>query len=141
MHGAINTVLELDQLGVKVDSLQESWLDTSGPVRSRLVAIFDRVEEVGSALAHQANQGRPGAVQGPGQATGTTASLANPAAGSRRAGGIWGVRVRGRLAQRGPPELPLPVPGTKPRPADLLFPPEMIGTCCIGFGPPQDDRF
>jgi DNA invertase Pin-like site-specific DNA recombinase len=45
MHGAITTVLELDRLGVKVISLQEGWLDTSGPVRSLLVAIFGWVAE------------------------------------------------------------------------------------------------
>jgi putative DNA-invertase from lambdoid prophage Rac len=45
MHGAISTVLELDRLGVKVISLQEGWLDTTGPVRSLLVAIFGWVAE------------------------------------------------------------------------------------------------
>ena len=33
MTGAINTVLELDRLGVPVLSVREPWLDTSGPVR------------------------------------------------------------------------------------------------------------
>ncbi len=45
MQGAINTVLELDRLGVQVISLKEPWLDTSGPVRSLLVAIFGWVAE------------------------------------------------------------------------------------------------
>lgn len=45
MHGAIATVLELDRLGVQVISLREPWLDTSGPVRSLLVAIFGWVAE------------------------------------------------------------------------------------------------
>lgn len=45
MAGAINTVLELDRLGVQVISLKESWLDTNGPVRSLLVAIFGWVAE------------------------------------------------------------------------------------------------
>jgi len=40
MTGAINTVLELDRLGVPVLSVREGWLDTSGPVRPLLVAIF-----------------------------------------------------------------------------------------------------
>jgi DNA invertase Pin-like site-specific DNA recombinase len=45
MVGAITTVLELDRLGVEVISLKEPWLDTSGPVRSLLVAIFGWVAE------------------------------------------------------------------------------------------------
>lgn len=40
MIGAMNTVLELDRLGVPVLSVREGWLDTSGPVRPLLVAIF-----------------------------------------------------------------------------------------------------
>ena len=45
MVGAINTVLELDRLGVPVLSVREGWLDTSGPVRPLLVAIFGWVAE------------------------------------------------------------------------------------------------
>lgn len=45
MVGSINAVLELDRLGVPVISLKEPWLDTSGPVRSLLVAIFGWVAE------------------------------------------------------------------------------------------------
>jgi len=45
MVGAVNTVLELDRLGIQVISLREPWLDTSGPVRSLLVAIFGWVAE------------------------------------------------------------------------------------------------
>lgn len=45
MVGSITTVLEFDRLGVPVVSLKESWLDTSGPVRSLLVAIFGWVAE------------------------------------------------------------------------------------------------
>jgi hypothetical protein len=33
MASAINTVLELDRLGVPVLPVREGWLDTSGPVR------------------------------------------------------------------------------------------------------------
>jgi putative DNA-invertase from lambdoid prophage Rac len=40
MIGNIQTVLELDRLGVRLVSLREPWLDTSGPVRSLLLAIF-----------------------------------------------------------------------------------------------------
>jgi DNA invertase Pin-like site-specific DNA recombinase len=45
MTGAITTVLELDRLGVPVLSVREGWLDTSGPVRPLLVAIFGWVAE------------------------------------------------------------------------------------------------
>jgi DNA invertase Pin-like site-specific DNA recombinase len=45
MQGAISTVLELDRLGVQVMSVREGWLDTSGPVRPLLVAIFGWVAE------------------------------------------------------------------------------------------------
>jgi DNA invertase Pin-like site-specific DNA recombinase len=45
MTGAINTVLELDRLGAPVLSVREGWLDTSGPVRPLLVAIFGWVAE------------------------------------------------------------------------------------------------
>ena len=45
MVGAIQTVLELDRLGVPVLSVREGWLDTSGPVRPLLVAIFGWVGE------------------------------------------------------------------------------------------------
>ena len=45
MVGAIQTVLELDLLGIIVMSLREPWLDTAGPVRSLFVAIFGWVAE------------------------------------------------------------------------------------------------
>jgi len=45
MVGAIQTVLELDRLGVQVVSVKEPWLDTTGPVRSLLVAVFGWVAE------------------------------------------------------------------------------------------------
>jgi DNA invertase Pin-like site-specific DNA recombinase len=45
MTGAISTVLELDRLGAPVLSVREGWLDTSGPVRPLLVAIFGWVAE------------------------------------------------------------------------------------------------
>jgi DNA invertase Pin-like site-specific DNA recombinase len=45
MVGSIQTVLELDRLGVPVLSVREGWLDTSGPVRPLLVAIFGWVAE------------------------------------------------------------------------------------------------
>src|ERR1700733_4192203 len=45
MHENLADLLELDRLGVRVVSVRESWLDTSGPVRSLLVAIFSWVAE------------------------------------------------------------------------------------------------
>jgi hypothetical protein len=45
MVGAIQTTLELDRIGVTVMSVREPWLDTSGPVRPLLVAIFGWVAE------------------------------------------------------------------------------------------------
>jgi putative DNA-invertase from lambdoid prophage Rac len=41
----INAVVELDRLGVQVVSVREPWLDTGGPVRALLVAIFSWVAE------------------------------------------------------------------------------------------------
>ena len=38
-------VLELDRVGVQVVSVRETWLDTGGPVRDLLVAIFSWVAE------------------------------------------------------------------------------------------------
>jgi putative DNA-invertase from lambdoid prophage Rac len=40
MVGNLTDVLELDRVGVQVVSVRESWLDTSGPTRNLLVAIF-----------------------------------------------------------------------------------------------------
>jgi DNA invertase Pin-like site-specific DNA recombinase len=45
MVGSIQTVLECDRIGVQVISVREPWLDTSGPVRPLLVAIFGWVAE------------------------------------------------------------------------------------------------
>lgn len=45
MFRNINAVVELDRLGVQVISVRESWLDTSGPIRDLLVAIFSWVAE------------------------------------------------------------------------------------------------
>jgi DNA invertase Pin-like site-specific DNA recombinase len=40
MVGNLNDLLELDRVGVQVISVRESWLDTTGPTRALLVAIF-----------------------------------------------------------------------------------------------------
>ena len=45
MIGNLQDVLELDRIGVTVVSVRETWLDTSGPVRNLLVAIFSWVAE------------------------------------------------------------------------------------------------
>jgi DNA invertase Pin-like site-specific DNA recombinase len=45
MLGSIQDVLECDRIGVPVISVREPWLDTSGPVRPLLVAIFGWVAE------------------------------------------------------------------------------------------------
>lgn len=41
----MQTIAELDRVGVRVVSAQESWLDTTGPTRTLLVAIFSWVAE------------------------------------------------------------------------------------------------
>lgn len=45
MTGNLQTVLDLDRLGVQVVSVREPWLDTSSPVRALLIAIFSWVAE------------------------------------------------------------------------------------------------
>jgi putative DNA-invertase from lambdoid prophage Rac len=45
MVGNIETVLELDRLGVEVVSVEEPWLDTASPVRDLLIAIFSWIAE------------------------------------------------------------------------------------------------
>jgi DNA invertase Pin-like site-specific DNA recombinase len=45
MQGNLATVLELDRIGVQVVSVKENFLDTSGPVRPLLIAIFGWVAQ------------------------------------------------------------------------------------------------
>jgi putative DNA-invertase from lambdoid prophage Rac len=45
MIGNLQAVLELDRLGVQVVSMKELWLQTEGPVRALLIAIFSWVAE------------------------------------------------------------------------------------------------
>lgn len=45
MVGNLNDLLELDRVGVQVVSVRETWLDTSGPTRMLLVAVFSWVAE------------------------------------------------------------------------------------------------
>ena len=61
MTGAITTVLDLDRLGVPVLSVREGWLDTGGPVRPLLVAIFGWVAEQERARLIRAHERWPGA--------------------------------------------------------------------------------
>ena len=43
--GAVRDVLELDRVGAPVISVHEDWLDTAGPARPLLVAVFGWVAE------------------------------------------------------------------------------------------------
>ncbi len=45
MTGNLQTVLDLDRIGVQVLSVREPWLDQAGPVRSLLLAIFSWISE------------------------------------------------------------------------------------------------
>lgn len=45
MAGNVRDILALDQAGVKVISVKEPWMDTAGPVRDLLVAIFGWVAQ------------------------------------------------------------------------------------------------
>ncbi len=45
MTGNLADVLEMDRIGVQVVSVRETWLDTGGPVRNLLIAIFSWVAE------------------------------------------------------------------------------------------------
>ncbi|MGH7295365.1 MAG: recombinase family protein [Polyangiaceae bacterium] len=46
MTANLGDILELDRIGVQVVSVRETWLDTGGPVRNLLVAIFSWVRDV-----------------------------------------------------------------------------------------------
>ncbi len=45
MIGNMQTVLDLDRLGVEIISVREQWLQMQGPVRSLLLAVFGWVAE------------------------------------------------------------------------------------------------
>ncbi len=45
LAGNVNDLLALDKLGVRVVSVREPWMDTAGPVRDLLVAIFSWVAQ------------------------------------------------------------------------------------------------
>lgn len=45
MAQCVNTMLELDRLGIAVTSYREPWLDTASPVRGLLIAMFGWIAE------------------------------------------------------------------------------------------------
>lgn len=45
LAGNVNDLLALDRLGVRVVSVREPWMDSAGPVRELLVAIFSWVAQ------------------------------------------------------------------------------------------------
>lgn len=45
MAGNVRDVIELDKLGVRIVSVKEPWMNTDGPVRELLVAIFSWVAQ------------------------------------------------------------------------------------------------
>lgn len=45
MVGNVQEILALDRLGLEVLSVREPWLDTKGPIRQLLIAIFSWVAE------------------------------------------------------------------------------------------------
>lgn len=45
MVGNLQVVLDLDRRGIETVSVQETWLDTGGPVRELLIAIFSWIAE------------------------------------------------------------------------------------------------
>jgi putative DNA-invertase from lambdoid prophage Rac len=58
MAGNLAAVLALDAAGVQLVSVREAWLDTSGPVRPLLIAIFSWVaEQERSRLIERTNAG------------------------------------------------------------------------------------
>lgn len=56
MVGNLQTVLELDRLGVQVVSMREPWLTMDGPVRSLLIAVFSWVAEQERARIRERTQ-------------------------------------------------------------------------------------
>lgn len=45
MYGNMQAVLALDQCGIRIISAKEAWLDSGGPTRQLLIAIFSWVAE------------------------------------------------------------------------------------------------
>jgi DNA invertase Pin-like site-specific DNA recombinase len=60
MLGALQTVLDLDRMGVQVVSLREPWLDTGGPVRPRGATVWsDRLQGLPARHGSGQHQARP----------------------------------------------------------------------------------
>lgn len=123
MTGAIATVLELDRLGVPVVSVREPWLDTSGPVRPLLVAIFGWVAEqertrliertvagLDRARAQGIRLGRPRSSPAALQAAAELVATGTPRAAAARRHGL-SARSLGRFLD----ELGKNPPGSTPR--------------------------
>lgn len=135
MTGTIARVLELERLGVHVISLRESWLDTTGPTRQLLLAIFGwvaefertrLVERTKAGLARARGEGkrlgRPpvspvmlGAAADRVEAGNASVRAAAAAAGLPKSAVHREVHRRGELARasrKGPPPEPPRGPGT-----------------------------
>jgi DNA invertase Pin-like site-specific DNA recombinase len=68
LAGNINDFMALDKVGVRVVSVREPWLDTSGPIRELLIAIFSwaaqqertrLIERTKAGIAHARRDGKP----------------------------------------------------------------------------------
>ena len=68
LAGNINDFMALDKLGVKVISVREPWMDTTGPIRELLIAIFSwaaqqertrLIERTKAGIAHARRNGKP----------------------------------------------------------------------------------
>jgi DNA invertase Pin-like site-specific DNA recombinase len=68
LAGNINDFMALDKMGVKVVSVREPWMDTTGPIRELLIAIFSwaaqqertrLIERTKAGIAHARRNGKP----------------------------------------------------------------------------------
>ena len=88
MTGNVSDVLALDRAGIKLLSVREPWLDTGGPVRDLLLAIFSWVAE--QELHRLAERTRAGIERARLEGTRTGRPIGRP----RRLGGREVQRVR-----------------------------------------------
>jgi DNA invertase Pin-like site-specific DNA recombinase len=67
LAGNINDFMALDKMGVKVISVREPWMDTTGPIRELLIAIFSwaaqqertrLIERTKAGIAHARRNGK-----------------------------------------------------------------------------------
>jgi DNA invertase Pin-like site-specific DNA recombinase len=94
MAGNVNDALALDRVGVKLLSVREPWLDTGGPVRDLLLAIFSWVAE--QEVRRLIERTRAGIERA--RVTGTRSG--RPIGRPRRLGGVDLERVR-RMHKQG----------------------------------------